>query len=129
MRPKANVIVVGLRPELRFMLRTAGRVNVWEAETLPQFIKSLAAADIRLVIIDRRDAPTLARRAMNYLRRLSRPVATILIATEEQQRREPVCDFTLRDGGQFYFQLLNSTKLALIRKRGPVKGSQHLCPL
>jgi ribosomal protein S2 len=129
MRPKANVIVVSIRPELRFMLRIAGRVNVQEAETMPQFIRWMNTAEHdQLVIIDRRDAPNLARRATNYLRRFPRLTKTILVASAEQQKREPVCDITLRDGCTFNDRLLNAMKLALARKRGPVKGSHHLCP-
>jgi hypothetical protein len=126
---RAEILIVGIRPELRYMLRVASSVyiRVWGADTLPRFVKCLSAADIRLVIIDRWDAPTLAKRAVNNLRRFPRPVASILIAREEHQRREPVCDITLGEGLTFYDRLLRAVKVATFRKRGPVQRYPELC--
>jgi len=41
MRPKPNIIVVGIWSELRFVLRVAAHANVWAAETIRQFVKAL----------------------------------------------------------------------------------------
>jgi hypothetical protein len=118
MRAARNVIVVGIRPELRYMLRIAGRVKVWPAETIPQFTKCLSSCSTDLVIIDCRDAPTLAEKAMNYLRRIRLHTHTILIAAAEADQKEPVCDIVLREGITLYCELLNSMKIALVRRRG-----------
>jgi hypothetical protein len=122
MRPKANVVVVGIRPELRYMLRIVGRVRVWPVETVPQF-RRISAVTFGAIIVDCRDAPMLARKVVNHLRRFPTPARTILLAPREEQKREPVCDVTVRDGLRFYDQLLIALRFALARKRGPVKQS------
>jgi hypothetical protein len=122
MRPKSNVVVVGIRPELRYTLRIAGRVRVWSVETMPEFVR-LRAVTIDAVIVDYRDAPMLARKVVNYLRRFPISARKILIAPREEQKREPVCDVTVRDGLRFYDQLLLVLRFALARKRGPAKQS------
>lgn len=120
MRPKKNVIVVGIRPELRFMLRIAGRVRVWPVEAMPELRQS-RGIEIDAVIVDYRDAPTLARRVVKYLRRFPIGARTILIASSEEQKHEPVCDITVRNGRDFYGRLLSVLWFALARKRGPAR--------
>jgi hypothetical protein len=115
------------------MLRIAARVNVQAAETMPEFIRRIRAADYdQLVIVDQRDAPTLAKNAADYLRRYPRSISLrlrmiILLTAAEKPNGEPVCDFltppaTLREGYGFTQRLLELVKIVLARKRGPVKG-------
>jgi hypothetical protein len=105
------------------MLRIAGRVRVWVIETMPEF-RRLPAVTFDAVIVDYRDAPMLARKVVNHLRRFPIPARLILIASREEQKREPVCDVTLRDGLRFYDQLLFILRTALARKRGPLKQGE-----
>lgn len=120
-----NVIVISRRGELRFMLRVAAiHVNIQAAETMPEFIKCIE--DLKgdcAVIIDHRDAPSLAIKAVKYLRQYKIPARTLLISTLGDPRREPICDMTFRDGDSrnglnFCQQLLNDLYILLVRKRG-----------
>jgi hypothetical protein len=121
MRPKPNVIVVGIRPELRFMLRISGRVKVWQAETVPELSKCLRAVSADVVIIDYRDLPILAKKAVSRLRRFPTSARTILVTPFTKRSGEPLCDDTIREGMTFYNRLLMAMRLVLKRKRGPMK--------
>jgi hypothetical protein len=128
MIPREDVIVVTIRPELRFALRIAApRIRAIPAETMPQFVSGFTAVFTRVVIVDCRDAPTLARKVVNYMRRYSPMPRTILVTPAERYLREPVCDVTIRDGCDFFNRLRSAISVAIARKRGPQKKEVKSC--
>lgn len=125
MRPKRNIVLVGIRPELRFTLGLRVQANVWEAETMADFIGLIGAKDLDhpLFVIDWRDDRELAVRALAYLCRYLPFSNPILILTAEPANEEPTGFVALRDGCDFNYRVIDRIKQLLARKRGPAKGA------
>jgi hypothetical protein len=125
MRPKRNILVVGIRPELRCMLRIVSRQNVFAAESMTEVEVIRRETSIDLVIIDWRDLPLLAEAAVDYFAKtVGWQPKTMLLALANVDTNEPVCDYVVRDyDRRFWTDLYFAVKVALIRKRGPMKGA------
>jgi hypothetical protein len=125
MRPKRIILVIGIRPELRFVLRIVG-FAVIPAETMLQLTRCLDRSPlIDLAIVDKRDRPKLASEAVSYLAKTIPRVKTLLITSGLPAGRELVCDRLIRDGAAFMERLRSIMAISLARPRGPRKGAQR----
>jgi hypothetical protein len=125
MRPKRNILVVGIRPELRFALRIVSRSNIWPAETMLEVIDFAEAICVDLAVIDYRDSKGLAEYTVDWLVRNAPSVRRIQIVSCHQESTESEYA-VIRDGYHFWDRLYFAVGLSLRRNRGPVR-KLHTC--
>jgi hypothetical protein len=130
MRPKKTGLVLTERAELRYVLTITGRLRVFGVDTISEFEDAILDEDLfDLVIVDSRDTPEMADRALTILNRLRPGLRSVLI-TGPKPRPELTDRFDqiINEGANVSMldRLLGGITILLARKRGPRKGSHRI---